>query len=169
MHSFLPDSEDDYPERHQTGHNARSRRRKIDRGSDNDPSYALWSPNPVYKPVIDSDLPHLNWPERSVEVLVYSVLSFEHWLSPKGLLREWFRLNLAIAVVLMVCAVVLVPSVTIVLQGVAEWTSLSAEVAENVTTTLKALPPIMLALASLVMLFKIIQRYWQSRRYDDCR
>ncbi|QQL43738.1 hypothetical protein [Sulfuriroseicoccus oceanibius] len=128
--------------------------------------YAVWNPTPVGKPAIDRDLPELSWPERTVEVLVYSVLSFEYWLSPGGLLREWIRLNVAVGVVLMVCAVILVPSLTAVLKGAVEWTLLSAEVAQNMTNMMTAMPPIILALGSMILLFKVIKRYWLNRRYE---
>ena len=52
-----------------------------------------------------SDLHHLTWPERSAEVLRFTGLRIEHWLSRGGWLREWIRLNLWVAVILTVAAV----------------------------------------------------------------
>lgn len=78
----------------------------------------MWDPAPVPKPVIDPDLDQLGWPERCAEVVRHALLSVEHWLSRGGWLREWIRLNLWLAVVLIAATVLVIPPVTALLDGV---------------------------------------------------
>ncbi|MDP4899028.1 MAG: hypothetical protein NWR03_14760 [Akkermansiaceae bacterium] len=78
------------------------------------------NPVPLPPPVVDPDLERLNWPERVAEVSRYGVLCAEYWLSQRGTLWEWLRLNLWAAIVLTVAAILLIPPVTAVLKGAAE-------------------------------------------------
>ena len=59
-----------------------------------------WQPHPLVVPAVDPELPALPAPSRCAEVLRYSVLRAEFWLSPGGSLREWLRLNVWLACVL---------------------------------------------------------------------
>lgn len=124
----------------------------------------LWNPVPVPRPQIDEDLASLSWPERSVEVIGFAVFSVEHWLSRGGVLREWLRLNLWLAVLLTLAAVLVVPPVTALLEGAAEWSSLGGEIVENITSSILRLPPVVLAIATLLLVIKVGQRHWQRRR-----
>ncbi|CAN5151378.1 hypothetical protein BH23VER1_BH23VER1_32590 [soil metagenome] len=136
-----------------------------------------WNPRPVEPPVISPEIREMPWPERSAEVIRYTALRTEHWLSGGGLLREWIRLNLWLAVILTVASF-LVPPATAVLEGAAEWTALAATIVDNVTRAVLRLPPIVLGLATLFLLVKLAQRHWgRGRRargmapdgYDDYR
>lgn len=124
----------------------------------------LWNPAPLPPPVIDPDLEQLSWPERVAELSRYGLLGAEYWLSQGGTLREWLRLNLWAAIVLTVAAVLLVPPVTAVLKGAAEWTALLGEILENVSAAIMGLPPLVIGLATLLLLLRIGQRYWQRRK-----
>lgn len=115
----------------------------------------LWKPVPVPPPVIDPDFRELHWLERTVEVIRYSVLSVEHWLSRRGVLREWIRLCLYFAAVLTVAALLIIPPVTAILEGAAEWTTLLGNVVANVTNAVLRLPPIILGIATLFLLFRL--------------
>ena len=85
---------------------------------------AAWDPEPVDPPQIDRDLPGLPWPERSAESIRFTALSTEHWLSRRGVLREWLRLNLWVGTALLALALLVVPPVTMLLEGTAEWSEL---------------------------------------------
>jgi hypothetical protein len=114
--------------------------------------------------MIDPDLTELSWPERVAEVSRYGLLGVEYWLSQGGFLREWLRLHIWAAIVLTVAAVLLVPPVTAVLQGAANWTAILGEILENVSAAIVGLPPLVIALATLLLLLRIGQRYWLRRK-----
>ena len=126
----------------------------------------FWNPAPLDKPVIDPDLDQLGWPERCAEVVRHAVLSLEHWLSRGGWLREWIRLNLWLAVFLLVAALVVVPPVTALLEGVRDWTDLLGATIGNINVAVATLPPIVLALATGFVVVKLIQRHRGHRRPD---
>lgn len=165
MHPFPPDPDEEFEDIRfeETGPSPRPGRRK---GRIVAVSRFLWNPVPLPAPVIDPDLAELSWPERVAEVSRFGLLGAEYWLSQGGVLREWLRLNLWAAVVLTMAAVLLVPPVTAVLKGAAEWTALLGEILENVATTILGLPPLVIALATLLLLLRIGQRYWLRRRRD---
>lgn len=130
----------------------------------------IWNPVPVPAPRIDPHLVRLSWPERSAEVVRHALLSAEHWLSGGGILREWLRLNIWVAVILTLAAVLVVPPVTAVLEGAAEWTGLLSKIVGNVTGAILGLPPIILGIATALIAWKIIQRRRGARgarRYRD--
>ncbi len=82
---------------------------------------AHWQPKPIQPPEVDPSLPHLNALQRAVEALRYTFLSFEHWMSPNGKMREYTRLTSIVAFLLLVPAVLVFPIVTLILGEVAGW------------------------------------------------
>ena len=80
-----------------------------------------WNPESIKPPKVDPDLAELTPVTRSVEVIRYSILSWEFWLSPNGRLREWLKLNGRIASVLVIPAVLVMPIVTLIIWQVAKW------------------------------------------------
>ena len=124
----------------------------------------MWDPAPVAKPMIDPDLYQLSGPERCAEVVRHALLSIEHWLSQGGWLREWIRLNLWLAVVLIAATVLVIPPVTALLEGVRDWTALVSATVGNVNTAVATLPSIVLALATGFLVVKLIQRHRAKRR-----
>ena len=99
-------------------------------------------PQAVLPPHVDPALPHLSALERSAEVLRYTVQCLEHWLSPQGVLREWLRRNVRLALALMVPLLVFAPVVTLAIDELQGWSTGVAHIAANlaqmpaVTTTL---------------------------------
>ena len=126
----------------------------------------VWGPTPVCKPVISSDLEQLSWPERSVAVVSYALLSLEYWLSRGGLIREWVRLNLRLAVVFIIAALLVIPPVTAILEGVRDWTRLLGVTMANINLAITKVPPIILALATVYLVVRLIQRHRFSRRHS---
>lgn len=80
-----------------------------------------WNPEKIEPPKVDPELEALDPATRSAEIIRYSILSAEFWLSPQGTLREWFKLNGKISAVLIIPAVVVMPLVSLILWQVAKW------------------------------------------------
>ena len=83
-----------------------------------------WSPQPLSPPRVDPELTQFSGVERSAEVFRYSLRLAEYWLSPGGFFREWIRLNVRIALALLVPSALVVPLVTYTLQQFSVWTEL---------------------------------------------
>ena len=119
---------------------------------------------PVERPSVDPDLPKMPWPERCAEAVRYAFLAAERWLSPQGVLREWLRLNLWVGIGLLAAALLVVPPVTMLLEGAAEWAGLVRTTAANITATVMGLPPVVIAISTALIAFKLLHRRWRQRR-----
>lgn len=124
----------------------------------------VWDPQVLPKPEIDPELHQLDWPERCAEVLRYTLLELEHWLSHKGILREWIRLNLYLAVILSVGALMVIPPLTAVMEGVSDFSILLDSIVENIMNAALKLPPVVIGLATLFLLVYCLIRFWRIRR-----
>ena len=80
-----------------------------------------WTPKPIDPPKPDPTLDDMSGPQRSAEVMRYSILSLEFLLSPLGRLREWVRLNGKVSLVLLVPVLLILPLVTWILAQIAHW------------------------------------------------
>jgi hypothetical protein len=80
-----------------------------------------WQPKPIDPPKPDPQVEHLTGPQRSAEVMRYSILSLEFWLSPLGRLREWARLNSKACAVLLIPAALILPLITWIISQIAGW------------------------------------------------
>ena len=127
----------------------------------------IWRPEPLRLPSVPRELPRLGWPERCAESLRFALLGAEHWLSSGGLLREWIRLKLRVAVCLLAAAVLVVPPATFILESTAEWAALLASTARNLSGTILGLPPVIVALSSFYLLARFLhRRVVRNRRYQ---
>lgn len=90
-----------------------------------------WRPLPVEPPALDPHLETLSGVERVAEVLRFSVLSVEVAISPHGSLRAWLKLNVLVALVLAIPAMLVVPVITYLLSGFSTWSQFLAEIANN--------------------------------------
>jgi hypothetical protein len=124
----------------------------------------VWNPEPIKSPTVDPELPKMPWPERCAEAIRYAFLRGEHWLSRQGVLREWLRINLWVGVALLAASLLVVPPVTMLLTGVAEWSGLIETTVLNVTATVLGLPPIVIAIGTLLIAARLLTRRWQARR-----
>src|SRR6266403_1897803 len=73
-------------------------------------------------PRIDPQLTNLTPLERAAEVLRYSVLRAEYWLSPDGVMRQRVRFALRLWVYVVIAALI-APGVTAVIQHITGWTA----------------------------------------------
>ena len=80
-----------------------------------------WKPQPIEPPRVDEEVTQLPPIERSAEVLRFTVLKAEHWLSPNGRLREWLRFNFVAALIIGVPALLIIPIITFILGAFATW------------------------------------------------
>lgn len=90
-----------------------------------------WNPEPIEPPQVDGEVAELPPIERSAEVIRWSVLKTEHWLSPQGRLREWLRFNLVASLIIGIPALVIVPIITFILGAFATWMAFLAAAAFN--------------------------------------
>lgn len=127
-----------------------------------------WRPEVIGPPRADPDLPQLTAAERSAEVMRYSVLSTEYWLSPKGCLREWLRFNTRLASILVVPTLLVVPLITFALGQFKTWVELV--VATTTGMILFPLSALLVAglISALVYLGKALSRRQQHQRRDPC-
>lgn len=112
-----------------------------------------WKPVEVSKPAVDPELHTLTDVQRSAEVFRYSVLTTEYWLSPKGKLREWLRLNLLVSVVVGIPGLLIVPIITYLLGQFVTWTELLMQIGRNLLVfpvTVIAAIAVFTALLSLI-------------------
>lgn len=79
---------------------------------------------PIRKPVVNTQLDDLNALQRTTESFRYTALSIEHWISPEGNVREWFRRNLLLCAWLIVPAIFVMPVVGFILCQVNGWLSM---------------------------------------------
>jgi hypothetical protein len=114
-----------------------------------------WNPTQIRKPHVDPELARLNKVQRSAEVFRYSILSTEYWLSPRGTLREWLRLNLAVAIVLGIPALLIVPIVTYLFTEFVTWSGLLVHIAKNLAVLPGAL---LIAIALFSALAFVLRR-----------
>src|SRR5438105_4205732 len=82
-------------------------------------------------PRVDPKLTRLTPLERAAEVLRYSVLRAEYWLSPDGAMRQRVRFALRVWIYVMMAALI-VPTITAVIQHVTGWTAMSADIVRNI-------------------------------------
>lgn len=90
-----------------------------------------WRPRPLTPPTVAAGLSSLPAPRRCAEVLRFSLLRAEHWLSPGGTLREWLRLQLWLALWLAIPAALVVPVFTAWLSAFTGWSTLLAEIVRH--------------------------------------
>ena len=108
-------------------------------------------------PRIDPKLTNLTPLERAAEVLRYSVLQAEYWLSADGAMRRRIRFALRIWIYVMIAALI-APPVTAVIQHVTGWTVMSAEIVRNIAQIPLGLVKFLLACFAVMILFRLLFR-----------
>ena len=108
-------------------------------------------------PRVDPKLISLTPLERAAEVIRYSVLRAEYWLSPEGAMRQRIRFAVRLWVYVMIAALI-APSVTAVIQHVTGWTTMSAEIVQNIAEIPLGLGKFLLACFAVMILFRLLFR-----------
>jgi hypothetical protein len=118
-----------------------------------------WNPEKIEPPKVDPDLEDLDAATRSCEVVRFSLLSLEWWLSPNGTLREWLKLNGKITSILVIPAVLVMPLVTLIIWQVAKWMNWLVGIAGHIILfPFVALAGIIVALVVVAILRALIGR-----------
>ena len=120
-----------------------------------------WRPTPPNPPRIDPDLTSLSALPRVTEALRYSILEFERAISPNGGLRAWAQLNVLVALVLAIPALLLIPVGTLLLSGFATWSQFLREIFVNLLVAAVAL---FLGILVLVLIGRVIEAELRRRR-----
>lgn len=94
-----------------------------------------WNPVPIEPPVVARDLPRLPWLHRVAEVFTYSIGRLEYWVSPSGVVREWFRLVFKVFLYLAIPAILLCPVISFILHQAVDWTAALLQIAINILYT----------------------------------
>ena len=125
-----------------------------------------WKPQPVKEPTVDKQFPELSPLQRAVESIRFFLARLERWVSGGGVLREWIRLNLLVAVVCGTGVLFAVPVVTALLSGVADWSALLSLAVSNVVGMVVVLPPLVLVVAGGILLWRLGKRRWRRRHLN---
>jgi hypothetical protein len=108
-------------------------------------------------PRVNPKLTNLTPLERAAEVIRYSVLRAEYWLSPDGAMRQRVRFALRLWIYVMIGALI-APSITAVIQEVTGWTAMSAEIVRNIAQIPLGLGKFLLACFAVAVLFRLLFR-----------
>jgi hypothetical protein len=120
----------------------------------------LWralAPQPLPPYALPDRLDALPMLIRVAEVLCWAFNCLERALSPSGRLRSWILLNLLMALGIAIPALTVVPAVTLVFEGVAQWADLLTRIAFNLLLTA-------LALLGLLVVLRVIETVAKRRR-----
>ena len=93
---------------------------------------ASYDPQPIARPAVNPQLPLMTAIPRITEVCRYSLAKLEYSLSSGGGLRAWFKLNLLLALMIAIPALLVMPAITLVLGTFATWTDFLAMAATNI-------------------------------------
>lgn len=118
-----------------------------------------WQPSVVPLPVVDPNLAELPTLERVTEVCRYQLLQLEYSLSRGGGIREWLRLNLLVAALLIIPALLVVPVVTWLLGSFVTMTAFLYQAAQNLLWTVLTI----IATISVALVFVYVLRaLWRT-------
>ena len=123
----------------------------------------LWKQEPVEPPTPRLELTEDSWVERGAEVIGWHFCRLEYWLSGNGWLRAWLRLNLFLSIAFTVAGVLLLPPVTRVLEELANTSHWLGRILIDVLELLSAVPPVIISLAAIYLLFIGYRRFAHFR------
>ena len=79
---------------------------------------------PICKPVVNIQLDRMNGLQRAAESFRYVLLYVEHWISPKGSIRNWLRMNCRLCAWLLIPTLFILPGIGLILWQLTFWWSL---------------------------------------------
>ncbi len=118
-----------------------------------------FQPTAIDPPQVYPRLTKLRPLPRAGEVLRYTFHRAEHWLSPGGLLREWVRHNLRLALVVTIPLLIFAPALTLMMTHATEWSAQLLDIAGNLAQIPRRISPGVLITAAGCLLLR-----WLTRR-----
>jgi hypothetical protein len=115
-----------------------------------------WQPMPISSPVIDHDLDEMMVLERVTEVTRFQIHQLEYLVSPGGGLRAWLRVNMLLALLLLIPAMFVVPVVTSLAGQFATLTAYLYQASVNLFYTVLTL----IGTVASVLAFISILKFW---------
>ena len=112
----------------------------------------------IPSPRVDPQLVRLSVIERLAEVLRYTLLRAEHWLSPGGTLRAVLRLSFKLALLTGIPACTIGPVAILLLEGAAAASASLATIAANLAAMSISLITAVLGFAVLTALVRTFLR-----------
>lgn len=130
---------------------------------------ASYDPRPLAKPTVDPHLATLPAIERVAEVCRYTLAKLEYSLSAGGGLRAWFKLNLLIAVLLAIPALLVLPVITLVLGTFASWAEFLAVIASHLLSATMAVVATAAVITSALFAFRLLRVFsiWFRHNYES--
>jgi hypothetical protein len=123
--------------------------------------FQTWQPKALPIPRADGEMIWSGAVERAAEVFRYMFHCLEYWISPGGWLREWIRLNLRLAFLVAIPALLVGPLVTKALVQLNAWvTQLN-----NTTSALVLFPLSAVLVVGLICLLTYLVRMLPLRRH----
>jgi len=120
-----------------------------------------WQPVPTSAPVIDHELNELATSERITEVCRYHLLRLEYGVSCGGGLRAWLRLNVLVATVVLIPALLVVPVLTMLSGSFATLTAFLLQAAINLfLSVLTAIATV----AAVLVFVSVMKVLWLGNR-----
>lgn len=117
-------------------------------------------PLPLKRPEVDPELPFLPFTQRVAEVFRFNLLEFEYALSSGGGLREYLKFNLRIAAFLVIPAVLIGTTLTIIFTYVHTLSALLLSTLINVLLSLVVL----ILIVAIVTSAPFIMKEFRSKR-----
>ena len=93
---------------------------------------------------------------RSADLLRYSVLKAEYWLSPAGALREWIRLNVKLWLIVGIPTLLLTPLITMLFASAERWSALMARIFINLAHVPAWLGTGILGITTILFLLRLL-------------
>ena len=123
-------------------------------------SYFPTTPAPLKIPVIDDDFLNLQVIERVTEAIRYNILCLEYAISPKGGLRQWFKINIALLLLFGIPILIFVPLATYFMQGFTDISELFSDATHFLLTSalnILKLGGVLIAISIIIwVIFKLI-------------
>jgi hypothetical protein len=116
-----------------------------------------WQPVPINAPMIDHGMNEMMVLERVAEITRFLLLQTEFMVSPGGGLRAWLRMNMILAMVLIIPAVLVVPVVTSLAGSFATMTMFLYQASVNLFYTVVTLIG---TVASVLAFISVLKMLW---------
>jgi len=120
-----------------------------------------WDPKPVSETVIDPAIFKRSALERASCILIHTLLRLEFAISPQGVLREWARLCLRLCIMLSLPALLVMPALIVLADGILEITAAATVIFSNL---LNSVINIVMSVAIIAAVIAVAAEIMKTRR-----